>query len=288
MKKYRRWFLKRMFRLWRAVMQWQTHDGNVLAAATAYYAVLSLMPLLLILVSILGFIFQFSPEAQSAQEELLGIVAERTSPRIAEWLDGILRGVRERAGVGGPLGFVTLLLAAIGIFAQFEKAFDTIWDVQAPESQGILGAIRNALWQRFRAFVMFAVLGVAVVTVAVAGIGLTTTRSWVENVPIASTVWALVQMSIGVVLDWGLFTLLYKLAPKRPVRWLDAARGALLTSILWEVARHALTIGLRTSRYGAYGVIGAVTIFMLWIYAGAAIVFLGAEYVHVLGGERKA
>ncbi len=272
--------------LWRAAMQWQRHDGNLLAAGTAYYAVLSLMPLLLILVSILGVVFQLSPEAQSAQAELLEMVAERTSPAIAQWLDATLREVRDRAPVSGPVGFVTLLLAAIGVFAQFERAFDTIWKVQAPASKGILRAVQNALWPRFRAFVMLLVLGLAVVSVALAGITLTMARPWLEALPGARWTGPLVQWPAGFLLGWLLFTLLYRLVPKVPVRWRDAARGALLASILWEVARHALSLGLRTSRYGAYGVIGAVIIFMLWVYAGAAIIFLGAEYVEVLGRER--
>lgn len=277
-----------MRRLWRAAVQWQRHDGNLLAAGTAYYAVLSLMPLLLILVSILGVVFQVSPGARGAQAELIAIVAERTSPAIAQWLDATLREVRDRAPVSGPVGFVALLLAAIGVFAQFERVFDTIWDVQAPALRGVLNAVQNALWRRFRAFVMLVVLGVTVVSVALAGIALAMAQPWLEALPGAHWTGPLVRWPAGFLLDWLLFTLLYRLVPKVPVRWRDAARGALLASILWEVARHALSFGLRTSRYGTYGVIGAVIIFMLWVYAGAAIIFLGAEYVEVLGRERAA
>ena len=288
MKRPPAWMTRRARRLWHAALQWQTHDGNLLAAATAYYAVLSILPLLLVLISVLGFVFQFSSGVQSAQAELLGIVAERTSSGIAEWLGGILSEVRDKAPLSGPLGLFTLLLAAIGIFAQFEKAFDTIWDVKAPESQGIRGAIRNALWQRFRAFVMLVVLGLAVVFLAVLGLALAMAQPWLPELPGAPWAVLLVQLPGGLLFDWLLFTLLYKLAPKRPIRWREAARGALLAGVLWEVARQALSIGLRASRYGAYGVIGAVIIFMLWVYAGAAIAFLGAEYVHVLGRERVA
>ncbi len=286
MKRYRRWLAKHAGRLWRAVVYWQQHDGNLLAAGTAYYAVLSLLPLLLVLVSVLGLVFQLSQAAQGAQAELIAIVADRTSPGIAEWLDGVLREVRERAPVSGPVGFATLLLAAIGVFAQFEKAFDAIWSVQAPESKGVLGAVRNALWQRFRAFVMLAVLGTAVVSVAVFTFGLAMARPWLEELPGGRWAGPLVQTPLGFVADWLLFALLYKLLPKAPVRWSEAARGAFLTAFLWEVARHALSLGLRASRYGAYGVIGAVIIFMLWVYAGAAIIYLGAEYVQVLSRER--
>ncbi len=287
MKKYRPWLAKRMWRLWRAAVQWQAHDGNVLSAATAYYAVVSLMPLLLILVSLLGFVFEVSAEAKSAQDELIRIVANRTSPAIADWLDGILRDVREGAPVIGPLGFAMLLLAAVGVFAQFEHAFNTIWHVKCHESQGIAGAIRNALWQRFRAFAMLTVLGLAVVSMALVGLVLAMLKPDADAFPGAGWVGSLVQLPLGLLLNWLVFTLLYKLVPRIPVRWPEAAGGALLSSILWEVARHALALGLRASRYGAYGVIGALIIFMLWIYAGAAIIFMGAEYTHVLGRDHR-
>ena len=100
MKKYRRWFLKRMFRLWRAVMQWQTHDGNVLAAATAYYAVLSLMPLLLILVSILGFIFQFYnlvPTLSAAENIALPLLIDGQRVDAHE---GKIKSLLEMVGLG--------------------------------------------------------------------------------------------------------------------------------------------------------------------------------------------
>lgn len=287
MKRHARWFARHARWLWRAAMQWQTHNGNLLAAATAYYAMLSILPLLLVLVSLLGFVFQFSDELQDAQTGLLDLVAQRTSLRLAEWLGGILTEVRNRATIGGPLGLVTLLMAAIGIFAQFEKAFDTIWSVEAPESQGILGAIRNALWSRLRAFVMLTVLGTAVVSVLLMELALAVALKWLPDLPGGPWLEFLLHMPAGLLLNWVLFALLFKFVPKRPVRWPEAARGALLAGVLWEIARYALSFGLRTSRYGAYGVIGAVIIFMLWVYAGAAIAFFGAEYVHVLGRERK-
>ncbi|MDZ7618329.1 MAG: YihY/virulence factor BrkB family protein [Patescibacteria group bacterium] len=273
--------------LWLAAAHWRAHDGNLRAAATAYYAVLSILPLLLVLVSLLGIVFRFSPEAQGAQTELLGIVAERTSPGIAQWLDGILSQVRNKASLSGPLGLAALLLAAIGVFTQIEKAFDAIWGVKPPESRGIRGAILFAVWRRVRALIMLIALGLVVILMAALGLALAMVQPWLPELPGSRWTGPFVQLPCGLLVDWLLFTPLYKLAPKRRVRWQDAARGALLAGVLWELARQALSFGLLASRYGAYGVIGAVIVFMLWGYAGAAIIFFGAEYVHVLGGDAE-
>jgi len=265
----------------RALAKWQADDGPMLAAAVAYYATLSLLPLLLILISMLGFALRISSEAQDAQAELLHVLARNMSPKLAGLVENILVGVEAKAGIGGPLGFLGLLVAAIGIFAQFEYAFHRIWNVPTPE-RGFVAAVRNAMWRRFKAFLMLAGLGLLVILVFAAGTFSSTIRPWTERVPGGQIVWSLMQIPVSVVLNAGLFTVIYKVLPKVKVRWSEAARGAVVTAVLWEIARQVLALGLIGGRYSAYGVIGSVFMVMLWIYVAACIVFLGAEYVQVI------
>jgi membrane protein len=251
-----------------------------LAAAVAYYAALSLLPLLLILISVLGFVLRFSSGAQDAQAELLGLLARNTSPGLAEQAGAVLAEVRAKAGIGGPLGFLGLVLAAVAIFAQFERAFDRIWNVPTPR-RGILAALRSALWQRLRAFLMLAGLGALVIAVFAAGMAGSAVRPVAEHFPGGRTAWSLVHIPLSILLNLALFTLIYKAVPKVKVRWPEALQGGLVAAVLWEVARQVLALGLFGSRYSAYGVIGSLIILMLWIYAAGSVLFLGAEYVRV-------
>jgi len=268
-------------RLWSAYRSWQSDDGSLLAASVSYYALFSLFPLLLILVSILGFVLRFSEQAESARQELLSLLAENASPHLAQQVGEILTQVSNKAAIGGPIGVVMLLLGGVAIFTQFDKAFDRIWNVPEPDP-GILAAIKRALRQRLVAFLMLAGLGLLMVAVFAAGMVTSMVRPIAGRFPGGGIAWSLVQISLSMALNWGLFTVIYKALPKVKVRWSEAARGGLVAAVLWEAARQLLALLLAGSRYSAYGVIGSLIILMLWIYVAVSVLFLGAEYVQVV------
>jgi membrane protein len=176
-------------------------------------------------------------------------------------------------------------LAAVGIFAQFERAFDRIWNVKTAPRRGVWHAVRGALWERLRAFLILMGLGLAAVLVFFAGMVLSAMQPWLEGIPLGAAAGGLVQIPVMLALDGVLFTVIYKVLPKAPVRWSAAARGGLLAALLWEITRQAMAIGLRGGGYGAYGVIGSLIVLMLWVYVASCVIFLGAEYVQVVGEE---
>jgi membrane protein len=113
-------------------------DGPWLAGAMAYYAAFSLFPLVLVLVSIMGFLLRFSPSAKDARAEAITLVARNASPALAAQLNQVLSAVQAQAGVSGPFGLIVLLIGAGGIFAALDGAFGRLWNVPAPNTGGIL------------------------------------------------------------------------------------------------------------------------------------------------------
>ena len=80
-----RWIRQNIWpRVQRTLAGWQEDDGAMLAASMAYYALLSFFPLLLILISLMGFVLQFSSGAQDAQRQLLDLLAQNTSTSVSE------------------------------------------------------------------------------------------------------------------------------------------------------------------------------------------------------------
>ena len=77
-------------------------DGFLLSAAMAYYAAFSLFPLCLVLIAILGFVMQFSSQAQDAQRQLLDLVSQNGGPWLAEQLQGLLAGVKALVAEAAP------------------------------------------------------------------------------------------------------------------------------------------------------------------------------------------
>jgi len=279
------WVLKHLYpRLRKAVDKWFEDDGNMLAASTAYYSALSIFPIMLLLISVLGFVLEFSSAAQGAQAELLEVVAENTSPQLAEHVATAMSNVRRKAAVGGPLGIAVLIVTAIGVFMQFEAAMDRIWNVESP-SHGFMVMVRQLLFQRLKAFLMLLAMGVFVVLLFLASMTLSAVREYLPDLPGTTFGWVVLQTAVTVAGYWLIFSTIYWSLSKAPVRWREAAQGGLIAAILWEVSRQLLAAFLVGERYSAYGVVGSMIILMLWIYFAASVIYFGAEYVQVICKE---
>lgn len=273
-------------RLKQTVRHWKEDDGNLLAAAMAYYATLSFFPMLLILISALGLLLRFSGGTQDAQRELLALLEKNTSATLAEHVAGILAQIRASAAISGPLGLVALLLAAVGIFTQFERAFDRIWKIDRRRGTGIIAAVGHTLFRRLRAFLMLLGVGFLVFAGFIGGMVASAVGRYATDLPGGGLAWNLVHVAGGVVLNWLLFTVIYKILPRVRVRWSEASRGGLVAAVLWEAARQLLAVLLLSKKYTAYRLVGSLIGLMLWMYVAASVLFLGAEYVQVIYNDR--
>lgn len=275
---------------WRHFRQTLWRCGNddigLLAASMAYYGTFSFFPLLLLLIALLGFALGFSTGAQDAQQELLGLLAKNTSVEFVENVRIALAEIRTGAVVGGPLGLAALVLAAIATFTTLERALDRVWDTRR-RSKGVLAAVGNALFRRFRAFLMFLGVGLLMFAVFIAEIVVAAARTFATDLPFNTLLWSLLAIPAGVVLNGLLFTVVYKVLPKVRVPWSEALHGGMLAAVLWEASRHLLTLYLVARTYSAYGVIGSLIVLMLWGYLASIVLLLGAEYVRVLHDDHS-
>src|SRR5688500_1668041 len=193
-----RWLMERVWPLVsRTVREWNGDDGGLLAASLAFYTAFSFFPLMLVLLSIAGFVLRLSPQAQQAQRELVEVVALHASPAIANRLAEVMTQVKTAAPVGGPLGLATLLFGAIGIFANMEVAFARIWKTHElpSEHRGWLHTIWQVLFVRLKAFLVVVILGLFIVATFFAGIVLSAVRRFVGDFPLDDTVWTWVQVA---------------------------------------------------------------------------------------------
>lgn len=259
-------------------------DGTLMAAAVAYYASLSLFPLLLVLVSGLGFFLDYTTVGESAREQILNAVEQQSNVQLREALENVFAQVREGQAVGGRLGLLGMLFAAVAIFAQFDRAFEVIWNAEKSPPKGLLHAVRRVFFERLRAFLLVLSLGAIVIVVFLAGVAIAAVRNVVtEWLSLPSGMWSLVAIGSTVVLNTLVFTLLYRLLPAPRIEWNEALRGAVFAAVGWEIGRQLLNLWLtRTDYASAYGVIGSFLGVMLWIYFATTVVFLGAEFIQTI------
>jgi membrane protein len=262
--------------------KWYEDDGDLLSAAMAYYAALSLFPLCLVLVAALGLVSRFSPQFQNEQQRLLQVVAENIDPWLADQLSRVLAGVRTNATVGGPVGVVTLILAAIVLFHQFESLFDRVWHLPQPARRGIVAVVRDALYDRLIAFLMLLAVGAMLIVIFVADIVISAIRSYALQLPAGGYAWAVVQLGVTLSSSALLFTVIYKVFPRVRVRWREAFAGGVLVAVILRLGFQALESLLIGERYSVYGVVGSFIAILLWIYYASAMIFLGAEFLQTI------
>jgi membrane protein len=269
----------------KTIARWSRNDGNLLAASMAYYAAFSFFPLMWVLMSVLGFVLQFSKSAQDRKQQLIDLLSQNTAPSLAEEVDNILTVLQKQALINSWPAAIVLMIGAIGIFSQLESAFDRLWHAVTPHPPGIWAAVRNALWNRLKAFLTLLGLGVVVIVAFMADLILTAFHNWgeAEHLFWTSSVFPWLHVATGVVLNAIVFSIVFKMIPRARVRWRDAASGGIAVAVVWQIGSQLLSRFLVGGRYTAYGVVGSFIIMMLWVYCASILLFLGAQLVQVLG-----
>ncbi|HVC92963.1 MAG TPA: YihY/virulence factor BrkB family protein [Pirellulales bacterium] len=282
-------FLNRSAKLWRLLREtwrrWNADDAGLLSAAMAFYSACSLFPCCLVLIALLGIVLRHASSAQDAREELLDTAARNASPWLAEQLKTLLAGVEEHAALGGPLGLLLLLIAAIGMFQQFDSMLDHIWGRARAQPAGVWGAVRRALVDRLMAFLVLSGFGGLLVVVLLADLTLAAARPYIVPLPAGGFAWDAMQASFSILCNSLLFGVLFKVLPRARIRWRHALAGGLLTALVWGFGQQILAHFLIRGFYGAYGVVGSFLGVLFWMYYSSAVLFFGAEFVRVLSDQ---
>jgi membrane protein len=267
-----------------AYRRWQRDDVMSLAAAVSFYLSLSIFPMLLLLTGGVGLVMKYSKLGNDAHQQILEIASEHVSPSLEAKIDHVLHQFEQQSSANGPIGFLTSLLAAIGVFYQFERAFDKIWKIPPPTSKSYLGAVLCMIKQRLMAFALLASVGGGILAILLVNMAVGIVSRWFDGTYFKSLILlSASQTVLTVVLNAFAFGVIFRWLPKRPVKWRYAIRGGLLTSILWEIGRQILESFLIGMHYTtAYGAIGSFIALLLWFYWGVSLLLFGAEYVLVL------
>lgn len=259
------------------------HNVPRLAAALAYYSIISLAPLLLIVIAIAG--WAFGEEAARAQiaEQVQGLIGETGGKAIATLIKNANRPV---AGVVATLlGALVLFFGAGGVFVELRDSLNTIWEVDAKP----IGIIRSIVRARFLSLgmvlcVCFLLLISLVINAAMAVLG----KHLGDMLPGAMT-FEIATHALSFVVATLLFTLMFKQIPGARIHWKDVWMGGLITSALFTIGKSI--IGLYLGWVGidsTFGAAGSLVMLLIWFYYSAQVFFFGAEFTHVYSMHRKS
>ena len=257
---------------------WSEDKASRLAAALAFYTLLSLAPLLVIAVSVAGLVFGDDAARGQIAQQISGLVG----PEAGKAIEEVLANANSKPAAGivsTVVGVFVLLFSASGVFGELQDSLNTIWEVEPRPGRGVVGLLRD----RFFSFTM--VLGVAFLLLVslVASAGLASLGHGLEQaLPGGKTVWQVLNFVISLGVVTGLFALIYKVIPDAKVAWRDVGIGAFVTALLFTLGKFAIGLYLGHSTVAsAYGAAGSVVVITVWVFYSAQILFMGAEFTQV-------
>ncbi len=258
----------------RALVNFGVHQCSQRSAALAYYALFSLFPLLLLSMSLLGFMLDAGvPMAIDAQTAVLRAV-EQTLPQAKDMVAHIILTISRTRGSSGLIGLLVLAWSASNMFTHARLALDVIWEVESPQGIG------NVLRLRLNAVGMTVSTGLLLFVSTLADTILELVARFASHLPWSETFWPLARPLILLGMTAVLFALLYRFLPRAPLRWGDVWPGAIVAGVGWEVLKRSFVWYATTMANWAavYGPVTGVIGLLLWLYLSAQVLLLGGEY----------
>ncbi len=264
---------------------WSDYNAPRLGAALAYYSLLSIAPLTILVVAICGLVFR-----HSAEQEVLQQTEQYVGPGGAATLQMLLTNAHHpKTGILATIiAIATLLFGASGVFTELQSAMNAIWQANTTK----VGGIKAIVKQRLGSFLMVLCLGLLLLVSLLATTAMAIMQQFASGYVRFP---AFTTEAINLVSSFALlvvfFGLIYKFVPDVPIQWRDVWVGAAVTALLFVIGKSLLALYFETAAVGStYGAAGSVVALVVWVYYSAQIFFFGAVFTRIFAqrfGSRK-
>jgi membrane protein len=265
---------------WHALKRFYSGHDLTYAASIAYWALLSLFPFLLLIMSLVG-----AAIADDADRTAVVQFALDYFPTRVEFITRQLDAFRQTPLQLGIAGVAGLTWASLGFFGSVSTAVNYAWGVETP---------RSFLKHRLFAFLMLVTAGLmfAIAMIMVSAVPIIE-ASWFAQVlprfPALMVLQSLAARWISTVLLIIVLGFIYYFVPNAKVRFRHVWIGAVLTGFVWRAAFAGFSwyIGDVSELSRIHGSIAAVVIFLFWIYVSAVILLYGVQFTAAYGRLRS-
>jgi membrane protein len=261
---------------------WLDDQASSISAALAFYCAFSLAPLLIITVSIAGWIIGDELAYSYVGNQLTLLFGHQSAELILE----AMRGAQSTDGLLATIvSIVMLVIGASTVFAALESALQQVWGGREALPRGWRAFVRARLISfGFILAIGFLLLVSLTLTTALAALRGYVLRHFEGLV----SLFASVDFFISIALGTGLVALMYRYLPAKRLAWRHVLIGALVTAMLFHAGRWAIGLYLgRATQPTAYGAAASFAALLLWLYYSAQIFLFGAEFTACLGRSRQ-
>ena len=246
------------------------------AGTTAYFAIFSLAPMLIIIVSVFGYFAGDVMIRDKLFEELSVILGDESVRVLRNAIDNY--NITEKSGIGTIIGVTFFLISASALFTAVQNSINFIWRVQVKSKlrMSLLGLLKT----RVLSFAVILVLGLVLIISLILDASVKFLKDilsmYLENdlVAFADTI----NFLASLIIISAVFALIYKYLPDIGVNWSASWFAAIITAVLFSVGKLAIGLAIGNSNLGAvYGAAGSFVVILVWIFFVSIIFYFGVE-----------
>ena len=258
----------------RTLVEFKDDKLNHWAAALTFYAVLSLFPALLVMVSLVGLIADPAAVTKFLTDVISSLGPASAVDTFKQPIESIASN-RAGAGIMAIVGVAAALWSASGYVSAFTDASNVVYEVEEGRPFWKLKPL-----QLLVTFVTIALVAITVLALIVSGPLASAIGDAIGLSDIAVTAWQWGKWPVMLGLVVVILHVLYYVAPNARVgrKWVSG--GALLTLVVWILA--SVGFAFYVANFGAYdkiyGTMGGVVVFLLWLWITNIAVLLGVEF----------
>lgn len=273
-------------RVWELTRQtalhWKMDNAPVLGAALAYYAVLALPEILILLLFLVSFFYGSQAASAQISERLTRVVGKEAGSFLGELITD--PKIRAKAPSAIAIAVVVFIVTATGFFVELQRSVNSAWGIKRKSKTKLTGLLSL----RLVSFVILIVIGFLLTLSVVISTELGAVRHalgydqrWM------TIVWHALDFGISCGVATVLFAIIFKFLPDAKVSWREVLLGSLVTAILFTIGKSLIALYFsHLSTASTFGVAGAFLLLLIWINYSAQIFLFGAEFTRVYCRER--
>ncbi len=260
----------------RAMRVFLVHDVFAMAAALAFYTLLSFAPLIVIV------LWTISTFGWATRDVLLSEVAAVAGNDARIAAQAVIDSVQHHAPIGmgaKVFGICVVIYGSTLVFAQLQSTLNLIWDIPPRSSNYVWG------WMRRRVVSAGVLLAIGFVLIVSTLMG----TAMGLALPQAGLTWAIFNQLFSLAIFSGLFAVLFRYLPDARLHWRHAWGGGAMAAVMFAIGKWVIGVALaRENIGGVYGPAGSIVVLLVWTYYSAIVFFFSAELLEawvIEGGE---
>ena len=260
----------------KALTEWWAKDPFRESAIIAYYAIFALPGLLVVILTTAGYFFGNDAINNLITAQFTSTMGADTALQIQNII--VQASKAKNSILATIIGVIVMFVGATGVFAQFQKSLNTIWEVKIDESKS---GIRDFVRIRLFSFGLIITIAFLLIVSLVISALLSAFGNWLSG-HFSETFYVALQVVnfiLSFVILTVLFALMFKFLPDAKIKWKHVWIGSIVTAFLFGIGKFGLGLyfGKLTPEIG-YGAAGSIILIMLWVSYSSMIVFYGAEF----------